>query len=490
MKDKLFNLSNLTLFVALLISTVAAYYSIVGLTAIFAAAVIPIIIMGTILEVGKITTTVWLRKYWHRCGLILKTYLTIAVVILALLTSMGIFGFLSRAHIEQNVPTGDIAAKVSLLDEKIKTQKDNIEVSRTALTQLDSQINELLARGKTEQNAERVVQIRRQQAKERTQLQQDISKAQAEIAKLNEERAPIASQLRAVEAEVGPIKYIAALIYGDQLDTNLLEKAVRWVIIIIVLVFDPLAIALVLAANNSKIWDKEEKQEIVKEPISDIPKEVKEETMVEIKSDTVIVQEKTLEEKYPYLFKSGLNRPTDFERVGPQVYKEDKPIEEIPTEIVNEIPEEVEIPKEVIPVVKEKPLLVQGVTKLKPFTIIDNDYLVYDGKHMAINALKELKPELFIDTETNINNFGDKFPKYASKNEVFVRTDLMPTRVYKFDGNIWIESEKTKNALQEGYIKFLITKLDCGEYDINVLSEDEKTLIKEYLNKTYDNSGK
>ena len=485
MKEKLFNLSNLTLFVALLISTVAAYYSIVGLTAIFAAAVIPIIIMGTILEVGKITTTVWLRKYWHRCGLILKTYLTIAVVILALLTSMGIFGFLSRAHIEQNVPTGDIAAKVSLLDEKIKTQKDNIEVSKTALTQLDNQINELLARGKTEQNAERVVQIRRQQAKERTQLQQDISKAQAEIAKLNEERAPIASQLRAVEAEVGPIKYIAALIYGDQLDTNLLEKAVRWVIIIIVLVFDPLAIALVLAANNSKIWDKEDKE-----------KEITEQAVVEPKVEPIVEEpiveepnvepiEKPLAETHPYLFKTGLNRPAGFETVGPQVYVPTKE-QEIVIDSISE-PEKdnvIEVKAEDLSQVDEKQLQLNGVTKLRPYTVMDNDYVVYDGKHMAINALKELKPDLFIEANNQINNFGNKFPRYAGKNEMFIRTDLMPTKVFKFDGKDWIESDKVKSALQEGYIKFLITKIDCGEYDINVLSEDEKTLIKEYLNKT------
>jgi hypothetical protein len=99
MTKNLFNLTNLTLLVALSISAVAAYYSIVGLTAIFAAAVVPIIIMGSILEVGKIVTTVWLRKYWHKCGFLLKTYLTSAVVILAILTSMGIFGFLSKAHI-------------------------------------------------------------------------------------------------------------------------------------------------------------------------------------------------------------------------------------------------------------------------------------------------------------------------------------------------------------------------------------------------------
>jgi len=270
MFKKITSLSNLTLLVALSLSTVAAYYSIIGLTAIFAGAVIPVIIMGSILEVGKITTTVWLRKYWNRASWVLKLYLVPAVVALALLTSMGIFGFLSKAHMDQGVTSGDVQAKLALYDEKIKTQRDNIELARKALQQMDAQVDQRLSRGDSEAGAERAVQIRRQQAGERAKLQKEIGEAQKEIAKLNEERAPIAAENRKVEAEVGPIKYIAALIYGDTADNNTLESAVRWVIILLVIVFDPLAIALVLAANASKEWDKEEpvieKQEPAYEP--------------------------------------------------------------------------------------------------------------------------------------------------------------------------------------------------------------------------------
>ena len=261
MRLKFLSFSNLTLLVALSLSSVAAWYSIIGLTAIFAGAVIPVIIMGGILEVGKITTTVWLRKYWHRASWLLKLYLVPAVIALALLTSMGIFGFLSKAHMEQGVTTGDVQAKLSLYDEKIKTQRENIELARKALTQMDNQVDQRLSRGDSENSAERAVQIRRQQAGERSKLQKDIGDAQKEIAKLNEERAPIAAENRKIEAEVGPIKYIAALIYGDNADNNTLEGAVRWVIILLVIVFDPLAIALVLAANASKEWDKEKDEE-------------------------------------------------------------------------------------------------------------------------------------------------------------------------------------------------------------------------------------
>jgi hypothetical protein len=167
---------------------------------------------------------------------------------------MCIFGYLSKAHLDQAVPTGDVAAKVALFDEKIKTERDNVETARTALKQMDEQVNARLSRSDDEKGAERAVQIRRQQQAERGRLQKDIAESQARIAKLNEERAPIAAELRKVEAEVGPIKYVAALLYGDNPDSNLLERAVRWMIIIIVLVFDPLAVILLLASQYSFAW--------------------------------------------------------------------------------------------------------------------------------------------------------------------------------------------------------------------------------------------
>ena len=256
--DKL--IAYLALVSGLSISAVAIYYSVAGLVAIFAAAVIPITIMGIVLEVGKLSATVWLKQNWQVAPRFLKTYLLIAIAVLMMITSMGIFGFLSKAHLDQAVPTGDVAAKVSLIDEKIKTQRDNINTARAALQQMDNQVNERLSRSTDDKGAERAVQIRRQQQAERAKLQKEISDAQTAIAKLNEERAPIASELRKVEAEVGPIKYIAALIYGDNPEANLLEAAVRWVIIIIVLVFDPLAVILLLASQYSFSWFREQKE--------------------------------------------------------------------------------------------------------------------------------------------------------------------------------------------------------------------------------------
>ena len=248
------------LFVALLISSVAAFYSIAGLTAIFAAAFWPIVIMGGVLELGKIITTVWLHKYWDRVAVQFKLYLVPAIVILMLITSMGIFGFLSKAHLDQAVPAGDISSQVQIFDDKIKTERDNIEAARKALKQMDAQVDEKLSRTTDDRGAERAVQIRRNQSKERTTLQNEISSAQKKISSLQEQRAPVASQARKVEAEVGPIKYIAALIYGDNPEANVLEKAVRWVIILIVLVFDPLALVLILAADQTFEWHRPKKK--------------------------------------------------------------------------------------------------------------------------------------------------------------------------------------------------------------------------------------
>jgi len=244
----------LLLFTGLTISAVAIYYSVIGLTAIFAAAFWPVVIMGTTLEVAKLVCASWLKANWERIPVLMKTYMTVAVVVLALITSMGIFGFLSKAHLDNNLVSGDVVDKVAIIDEKIKTQRDNIEAARKALIQMDSAVDQTMARSTSEQGADKAANLRRSQQRERGILQKDISIAQAAIAKLNEERAPIAKDLRKVEAEVGPIKYIAALIYGDNPDSNLLEKAVTWVIITIVVVFDPLAIIMLLAAQMTFGW--------------------------------------------------------------------------------------------------------------------------------------------------------------------------------------------------------------------------------------------
>lgn len=244
-------LTLLTLLTAIAISGIAAYFSVVGLIAIFAAAPLPIAVMGGTLEVAKLVSASWVYRNWNTAPATIKYYLTGSVVVLSLITSMGIFGYLSKAHLDQTMPTGDVAAKLAILDEKIKIEKENISDARSTLNQLDQQVNQALSRGSSEAGVDRSVSIRRQQAKERAALTKQIESSQSIIAKLNEERAPKATELRKIEAEVGPLKYIAALMYGDNPDVNTLEKAVRWVIITLIFVFDPLAILLLIAANIS-----------------------------------------------------------------------------------------------------------------------------------------------------------------------------------------------------------------------------------------------
>jgi hypothetical protein len=252
---------------ALALSAVAAYYSIMGLVAIFAAAALPIFIMGSLLEVSKLVVASWLYRSWREIPFLMKSYFTVALVVLMMLTSMGIFGFLSKAHLDQAVPTGDVSAKLALIDEKIKSEKENLNANRAELNQLDSQVNETISRSGNSTNSdansgtsgiERSIAIRRAQQKDRARILTDIGTIQTRIAKLNEERAPIASEVRKVEAEVGPIKYIAALIYEETASEDILEKAVRIVIMMIVLVFDPLAVLLLIAANWQMRKDKGE----------------------------------------------------------------------------------------------------------------------------------------------------------------------------------------------------------------------------------------
>jgi hypothetical protein len=246
----------LTLFTALIISLSAAVYSILGLTAIFAAAFWPIVILGGSLEFGKIITTLWLHKYWDRAELQYKLYLCSAVAILMLLTSRGVFGFLSKAHSDQSLVSGDVGAKIAIYDEKIKISRENIDANRRALKQMDEAVDQVMGRSSDEKGADKAVAIRRGQNAERQRLLKEIDAEQKKITALNEERAPIAAEVRKVDAEVGPIKYIAALIYGDNPDANVLEHAVRWVIILIVVVFDPLALTLLLAATKTLEWEQ------------------------------------------------------------------------------------------------------------------------------------------------------------------------------------------------------------------------------------------
>lgn len=556
MLKRLFSFSNATLFVALALSTVAAWYSIIGLTAIFAGAVIPIIIMGSVLEVAKVTTTVWLRKYWSYSSWMLKIYLVPAVMALALMTSMGIFGFLSKAHMDQGIGTGDVAAKVALFDEKIKIQRDNITANRAMLAQMDTQVNDIMSKGDSERAVERSVTIRKQQANERNKLLKDIELSNTNIQKLNEERAPIASELRTAEAEVGPIKYIAAFIYGDNPDANLLERAVRWVIVLLVVVFDPLAILLVIGANQSKEWDKrieeEENKKLlpVYQPNID-PIEEKEDPYVPDVAEKPTIEETapepincnmcgTVLENAPGI---GLFCPNKECDVLDGPFDGSEPVElvihwpEVPTKVEEPVVEEPIITvkqgdPEAVGFLKQHTLsirehveestetkekddtpnfegfkdlttgewiqtgpafatveepVVDNIDTSHPYTALGDGYVEYEGKRMHKRVLADMRPDLGIEvddpTEPGVT-FGENFPKHPKLGDMFTRVDVMPHRLFKFNGKKWIEvsREKTDSHLSEdAYIQHLIEKIANGEYDPDHLTPSEQDAIAQYI---------
>ena len=258
-------LAYLLLLTGLTISAVAIYYSVVGLTAIFSAAAIPIIIMGSALEVGKLVCASWLKANWERAPRFMKYYMVTAVIVLMLITSMGIFGFLSKAHNDQTLVSGDVSSKIAIYDEKIKTAKENIEADRKQLKQMDEAVDQIMGRSTDEKGADKANAVRKGQQRDRISLAKDIETQQKLIASLNDEAAPIRAEVRKVEAEVGPIKYIAAFIYGTAPDESMLERAVTWIIILIVIVFDPLAVIMLLAAQMTFSWKKEKEEESLEE---------------------------------------------------------------------------------------------------------------------------------------------------------------------------------------------------------------------------------
>ena len=238
----------LTLIVGLAISGVAAWYSIVGLMAIFAAAKIPIAIMGAVLEVGKLLTASWLYQFWDKTNTLLKSYFTIAVVVLMFITSMGIFGFLSKAHMDQTLTVGDNSLLIERIDRKIDREKVKITDAETVVAQLDKTVQVLIDYDRI-RGPSGAIAVRESQNDERASLSNIIDQAYSKIDTLSVEKLELDKEQLELEAEVGPIKYIAAFIYGDELDKTLLERAVRWIIITIIFVFDPLAVLLIVAAN-------------------------------------------------------------------------------------------------------------------------------------------------------------------------------------------------------------------------------------------------
>jgi hypothetical protein len=441
----------------LTLSAVAIYYSVIGLTSIFAAAYWPIVVMGTTLEVSKLVAASWLKAHWSQIPKLMKTYMSIAVIILMFITSMGIFGYLSKAHLDQNIVSGDVQSKISIYDEKIKTAKENIESNRKQLKQMDEAVDQVMARSQDEKGADKANAIRKSQSRDRVALAKDIEANQKLVIQLNDEAAPIRAEVRKVEAEVGPIKYIAALIYGDNPDQNILEKAVTWVIMIIVFVFDPLAVLMLLAAQMTWAWRKENAEgDSPLGPVADI---VSPEPTVTASSNDPV-----------YTFVEEINEPDYPMDDGPLTKEQIEQIQELAKEDLSKgevvvkdqlFPEyhEANIEPPVEEKAKEEP--VETVDSTMPVADIDAWNKMIEAAEAEVAKEKEstlqerlATGETYIDGEGEevALDEGSEFPLNPTKGMKFTRTDFNPPRACMFDGAQWIDYIEVDDSKKKTYI--------------------------------------
>ena len=551
-------LAILLLLSGLTISAVAIYYSVMGLMAIFSAAAIPIMIMGISLEIGKLVTASWVKAHWPRLPWLMRSYAVTAVAILMFITSLGIFGFLSKAHSDQTLVTGDVQSRIAIYDEKIKTAKENIEVDRRQIKQMDEAVDQIMGRSTDEKGADKANAVRKSQQKDRAALARDIEANQKTISQLNDESAPVRAENRKVEAEVGPIKYIAAFVYGDNPDASILERAVTWVIILIVIVFDPLAVVMLLASQMTFAWIRSEREPhptiaeldtFVGEPPTPeelesveeeehTPVEVNKHTQPEVSNDSVgeppgepepivcykcgtelvnapgigpfcpnrdctvadavsgetvefavELPEPTLYERHPYL-----NRPwgDGFNNEKPRVYTPEppepvadnnphtpgwmfapEPEPELPIDIADmERPGDYVIAT--LPPEPPAPLIIPGI-EAAPHP---------GAKYTPVIPADNAEPDL---GKAANSDFGNQFPAVPEKGDVYLRTDFLPNRLFKYNGNKWIEVDKEATdvyAYEEQYIQHLIEEIDAGRYDTDTLTAVEREQIQQYLSKS------
>ena len=491
---------------------VAAVFAIYGIVAMFAGMPQFALVMGAVIELGKIVGISWLYRNWGEPTKIKFAMLPI-VTLSILLTSLGIFGLLSKAHLEQTSPVANNGIQIERLDQQIAREQARIIDSETVVTQLDQSVQALINFDRI-RGPDGALAVREGQAEQRELLRQTIDTAQAEMDRLEDQKLELSQQLRAIELEVGPVKYLAELVYGDGTDRT--EEAVRWVIIAFIFVFDPMAILLLMAANYTLV--KRKKQELVHAPLVEEPTLILEDPentdeVLNVTEDTNnIINAKDIHkpvitaevgapnsnEKPEIGAESGyLERTDDLQEVI--IRADEQYIAPIPPEgtidpntIAPEQPASVDDDAQVIAesaikktLIITKDIITDGVT---PLHDIGNGYIEYNNHLFEKNALKEIKPDLFTirpDSVMPHSSFGTQFPNIAKKKDIFVRVDTLPNRVFRFDGNKWIELNKNLTATylyDQEYIKYLVEKIDGGEYDVELLSEQERCQIEEYLN--------
>jgi hypothetical protein len=593
----------ITLFIALAISGVAIFYSVAGLATIFAASVIPIVIMGSVLEVGKLITAVWLHRNWQKAVWWLKTYLTVAVIILMFITSMGIFGYLSKSHIEQATASDDQIAKIQILDENIvrldtkinrwddeitrlssgnigntrvdnliKREQDALDTINIAIdkekqeyrTQASTDINAVnnkltqyrettkdevssineqlktcfscsdeqqalkdtkanLASKETKADND-IASIKQQlatdvnavverydsklapiniridklktQSSSKTQdidervgtLETNISTAQVTLSTHREDKSVLESQFRKLEAEVGPVKYIAEFIYDTQADRGMLEEAVRWVIVTIIFVFDPLAVLLLIASQYSFEEHKRNNKPKPPTPTQPTPKPKKREH-----NYTELVG-KSFNGKYNEADAPDYNDNKELTKAFQEklalikdIFKGAQHEEDVADTKIPVKPKAIKKKKKVTTskktTKKTSSKVKRGIMKAstkykvsdKDVDVItdmiektsDDSYISYDDKMHRKQAFAIMHPEFVTDVNSTVE-FGINFPENIPNATLFLRTDFLPVKLFRFNGESWVELHKRllkESAYSRKYTEHLIEKINEHDYD-------------------------
>ena len=628
-------LTYLMLVVALCLSVIAEFYSIAGLAAIFAGAPISIIIMGVILGTAKLSITVWLHEFWHKVKLSMKIYLVSAVMALMFLTSMGIFGFLSKAHIEQVGAGQENAAQIQRITVELKRQSEIVSKAEeraktleTTGTGADANVNsqiqteqgridsalsriqpvieeqQKIIDGQTKLYSDQIAKIDEQLAQlqkfidtkeiqkaqalvgtnadgewgtgtaravtiwksaretERTTVitklgeankdpiirgardeilrvrktvetqvaesnklidrlrnqlgkgdtasvevlvneqQEKIKAANLEIEALTQKKYALEIEYRKLEVEVGPIKYIAELVYGDTADQSMLERAVRWVIMIIVAVFDPLAVMMLLAATESMTWVRKMLPAPAAVSVPAVP--VKEKTrkyQPGIKKHRVRIWKRKRRE--PVVSVPGIKTERAYEPDdGPLT---DGQIEQIKEVASKELPTGNLIAKtnlfaDIEPYGNDLQKHAMEVWKgenpgktFKEYVLQYNQGLIselpwhhsehVDKLNLSDRDLINIKLGLEADNDLKVGEmkgFGIAFPNTAEKGDMFLRVDVLPSALYKYNGVNWIKTNKNLSdsyVYDDAYINHLIEKIGSGEYDPDLLSDIERERI-------------
>lgn len=243
------NIHHLVLMMGLMLTCVGGYFSIVGLATIFAGAFWSVVIMAATLELSKVVAASWIYRSWSIAPVLIRTYMVLSIIVLVFITSLGIFGYLSKAHLEHSISTGGTnELQIENLQRQIGNQQRSIKDAETVLSQLDATVQTLIdydrIRGK-----DGAIATRQAQGEERASQNENINNAYANIERLQSSLSPLQRERLELEVEVGPLKYIAELIYGKDNAAEYFDVAVRWIIILLVCVFDPLAIVMIISGN-------------------------------------------------------------------------------------------------------------------------------------------------------------------------------------------------------------------------------------------------